>query len=284
MAEQAPAMSDQEIARYQLMADSALRAERESWIHAGARPGAGVADVGCGTGAVAQRLAQLVLPGGRVHAVDRDRRALAAARASTADQGLPVETVIAPAHDTGLPEGAFDLVMMRHVLAHNGGAEQRIVDHLAALARPGGCVYLAETDLTMLRFRGPADPASFDLQNRYMELLLRRGCDLGVGLHLDELLTAAGLELVDFQGRVEIAELPSSRYGPAWAAREALLAEGLVSETELAGWERSFERHERHAHRLLPRTVFVPLFTAYARRPRPRGRPPAPGRAPSPRR
>ncbi|MEO3788155.1 methyltransferase domain-containing protein [Actinocorallia sp. B10E7] len=258
------AMSDLEIARYQLMADAAMRAERELWTHAGAAPGARVADVGCGPGAVTQRLAQLVLPDGHVHAVDRDREALAVTRALAAEGDLPVEVSVAPADDTGLPEHRFDLVMMRHVLAHNGGAEQRIVDHLATLVRPGGCVYLADSDLTMMRIRGPVDPASFELHSRYTELLLRRGGDLGVGLHLDELLVTAGLKLLDFRGRIDIVELPSSMHGPAWAARETLLVEGLATEEELAGWEKAFRRNERRA---LPRTLFVPQFTAYARLP-----------------
>lgn len=258
------AMSDLEIARYQLMADAAVRAERDLWVHAGAGPGARIADVGCGPGAIAQRLAQIALPDGVVYAVDQDRRTLAVTRTLAAERDLPVRTVIASVEATGLPEHGFDLVMMRHVLAHKGGAEQRIVDHLATLVRPGGCVYLVDTDLTMMRIRGPADPAAFELQNRYTELLLRRGNDLSVGLHLDELLTAAGLDLLDFRGRIEIVELPSNLHGPAWAARDALLAEGLATEAELTLWERSFLRTERRG---VPRTLFVPHFTAYARLP-----------------
>ena len=42
--------------------------------------------------------------------------------------------------------GSVDTVVLRHVLAHNGGSEQRIVDHLATLVRPGGHVYLLDVD------------------------------------------------------------------------------------------------------------------------------------------
>jgi hypothetical protein len=41
--------------------------------------------------------------------------------------------------------------MLRHVLAHNGGAEDVIVAHLAALLRPGGCPYLVDVDGTAIR-------------------------------------------------------------------------------------------------------------------------------------
>jgi 2-polyprenyl-3-methyl-5-hydroxy-6-metoxy-1,4-benzoquinol methylase len=45
-------LSEAEIARYQLMAETAERAERDLWIAAGAAPGARIADVGCGPGAI----------------------------------------------------------------------------------------------------------------------------------------------------------------------------------------------------------------------------------------
>ncbi len=40
--------------------------------------------------------------------------------------------------------------MLRHVLAHNGGAEDAIVAHLATLLRPGGCLYLVDAYLTAI--------------------------------------------------------------------------------------------------------------------------------------
>jgi len=53
------ALSDAEIERYRLMARAAEQRERDLWAAAGAVPGARIADVGCGPGAIAVRFADL---------------------------------------------------------------------------------------------------------------------------------------------------------------------------------------------------------------------------------
>lgn len=261
MAEYALNLSDAEIARYQLMAEAAEQSERDLWIAAGAAPGARIADVGCGPGAISVRLASLASPDGGVCAVDRDAEALTVARELAARSGVQVTATAGSADATGLPEGTFDLVMLRHVLAHNGGSEQAIVDHLAALARPGGSVFLTDVDATLFRLRGLTDPAVEELMERYQELHRRRGNDLSVGIRLDQLLTAAGLELVHFQGRIDIFTPPPGMRGPAWAARDTLVAEGLATPDDLTRWDEAFKRADQ------PVTMFAPSFAAFARRP-----------------
>jgi hypothetical protein len=39
-----------------------------------------------------------------------------------------------------------DVAMVRHVLGHNGHTEQQIVDHLAALIRSAGHLYLVDVE------------------------------------------------------------------------------------------------------------------------------------------
>jgi hypothetical protein len=56
------------------------------------------------------------------------------------------------ADDTGLPPHPFDVVMLRQVLAHNGGREHSIVGHLAQFARRGGHVYLVDVDMATATF------------------------------------------------------------------------------------------------------------------------------------
>jgi hypothetical protein len=50
--------------------------------------------------------------------------------------------------------------MVRYVIGHNGPTEQQIVDHLSALVRPSGHLYLVDVDISMFRVR-PSDPARF---------------------------------------------------------------------------------------------------------------------------
>ncbi|MGC9543788.1 methyltransferase domain-containing protein [Streptomyces sp. UG1] len=262
MTEYSLTLSDQEIERYRLMAQAAERRERGLWGVAGAVPGARVADVGCGPGAISVRLADLVAPDGAVWAVDRDGDALAVAAALAERSGVPVHTSVGSAEATGLPEGTFDLVMLRHVLAHNGGHEQSIVDHLATLARPGGTVYLVDIDASSFRLRGAPD--EFDeMDERYREMHRRRGNDLTVGIRLDELLTAAGLEVVAFEGHTEVLTPPPGMRGPAWAARDALVAEGLATPDDIARWDEAFERAEPARSGL---RFFAATFVAVGRR------------------
>ncbi len=155
--------------------------------------------------------------------------------------------------------------MLRHVLAHNGGAEEAIVAHLATRLRPGGCLYLVDADLTAIRVIPQAEhPDLVELQQRYLAFRAARGDDNAAGLRLAERLVGAGLELVEFRGRYVIRELSPRLRSPAWAAREAMVAAGVATEDDVRRWDRAFQEVEAAA---VPRTVFAPLFTAIGRRP-----------------
>lgn len=91
--------------------------------------------------------------------------ALAAARQRLADGPDNVELRQGVATNTGVQPGSVDVVMMRHVRAHNGGDEQAIVDHVATLPRSGGSVYLLDVDLSAFRVRGIVDELQ-DLNDR----------------------------------------------------------------------------------------------------------------------
>ncbi len=71
------------------------------------RAGQRVLDLGSGTGSLARGFARR---GARVTALDLSEALLAQARALAAAEGLEIETLHAPAEDTGLAAGAFDVV------------------------------------------------------------------------------------------------------------------------------------------------------------------------------
>jgi ubiquinone/menaquinone biosynthesis C-methylase UbiE len=264
MAEYALKLSDVEVSRYRFMAESAAQFEADLWAAAGVVEGATIADVGCGPGAVSVVLAQCVGPEGRVIAVDRDPEAVENARQVAAQAGVEnVAFSVGPADDTGIEPASADVVMIRHVLAHNGGREAAIVAHAASLVRPGGWVYLADIEAEAFRIR-PSNDDYDDLDARYKEWHRRQGNDLSVGLRLGELLTGAGLEAVAHQGRYRIISVPPGLRPPSWAAREALLEAGLATPDDVARWAAAFDRDDAAPDRA---TLFVPLFFAYARRP-----------------
>jgi ubiquinone/menaquinone biosynthesis C-methylase UbiE len=266
MSDYALVLSDVEVARYQLMAEIAHRSEANQWATIGIAEGATVADVGCGPGAVATVLAGLVGPTGRVWAVDQDARAVATAEQLAARLGLTnMHCQVGQADGTGLAPGIADVAVMRHVLAHNGGREQAIVDHLATIVRPGGFVYLVDVEATGIRLR-PAEPDLVDLSDRYYAFQTGRGNDMSVGLRLGDLVTTAGLELVEFGGHYDIIPMRPGFRPPSWAARDAMVDAGIATAGDLARWTAAFERADAAGGGGV--TVFVPLFWAIGRRPR----------------
>jgi SAM-dependent methyltransferase len=257
-------LDEAEVARYRMMAEQARAAEADLWELAGIGPGAAVADVGCGPGAMLPALSAAVAPEGRVAAVDADPAAVAAARALVAAAGLANVTVAeGRAERTGLAARSLDTVMLRHVLAHNGGAEDAIVAHLATLLRPGGRLYLVDVDGTAVRTL-PEHADLTDLQERYLAFRAARGDDNRAGLRLADRLARAGLELLEFRGRYLITELPGGIRPPPWAAREAMVTAGVATEDDVRRWDRAFREVEAAP---VPPTVFAPFFTAVGRRP-----------------
>lgn len=258
------AISDPEIRRYRMMAERAQVVEAELWQQAGIVPGAVVADVGCGPAAMSVVLARVVGESGRVVGIERDEAALAAARQVIADSGVGnVDLRPGTATDTGLGAGSVDVVMCRNVLAHNGSAEQRIADHLALICRPGGVVYLVDVDGTAMRFLD-MDPDLADLNDRYVEFHRSRGNDLQTGLRLARLLEAAGLDVLVHQGSYNVIAVPPGLRPPPWAAREAMLSDGVVTAEDLERWQRAFDRMDKATRRP---TVFAPQFVALGRKP-----------------
>lgn len=264
MADYALAVSAVVVQRYRGMAARAAEAEAHLWELAGIRPGAVVADVGCGPAAAAVEMARRVVPGGRVIGIERDQSALAAARAVLgASDDAPVVLRQGDATATGLEPGSVDVAVLRHVLAHNGGTEAAIVGHLAELVRPGGCVYLVDVDLTAIRTLH-APPEVDEITARYAEFHRRRGNDPVIGLRLADLLAAAGLEVLAFEGRYTIVTAQPGMRGPQWAARDSMVRDGLATQEDVARWGAAFEAMDAAPVRPV---LFAPGFTAVGRRP-----------------
>ena len=259
-------LDEREVERYRLMAEQARADEADLWALAGIGPGARVADVGCGPGAMLPALSAAVGPGGRVDAVDGDPAAVAAAGALAAAAGLAnVSVAEGRADRTGLEAGSLDAVMLRHVLAHNGGAEDAIVGHLATLIRPGGCLYLVDTDGTAIRTL-PEHADLTDLHERYAAFRAARGDDNRAGLRLADRLARAGLDVLEFRGRYFIGRPPAAVRPPPWAAREAMRTAGVATDADIRRWDRAFQEV---AAAPVPPTLFAPFFIAVGRRPAP---------------
>ncbi len=258
-------LDDEEHARLRAQAAGAVERERELWARLGVGPGARVADLGCGPAATLLGLVDLVGSSGELVGVDSAPEAVRRARTAVDAAGAAgtIEVVEGLAWDSGLPAERFDGVIVRLVLVHNGGHERAIVDHALSLLRPGGWVYLFDIDMTLIRVEPPTAPVS-ELFERLEAFERRRGNDVAVGQRLGELLLAAGAELVEHHGRRVTRPRGPGQRGPAWAAREAMVAAGEATEPDVARWDEEFraldERVDQPAH------VSVG-FTAIGRRP-----------------
>lgn len=254
-------LSPAELERYRMMAEVARQSEADLWQLAGLQPGAVVADVGCGPGGMFPALVAAVGDSGRVIGVDGERQAVAAAEALVAANGWHnVDVRSGQADDSGVEPGSVDVVMMRHVLAHNGAREQQIVDHLATLVKPGGCVYLVDIDGAAMRLR-PTNPGVEELTAAYLRFHAGQGNDLQPGLRLRDLLGAAGLDVLGYRGWYNIVTPPPGVRPPSWAARAAMVAAGVATEEDIARWEAALEELSAQQP-----TIFATLFGAVGRR------------------
>lgn len=233
-------LDDEEHARLRAQAASARDREEQLWPRLGIGPGAKVADLGCGPAATLLGLTSSVGPSGSLVGIDSNPEAVARARQDITAAGA--ETVAVhegSAWDSGLEPGSFDAVIVRLVLVHNGGREQDIVDHAVSLVRPGGRVCLVDNDMTMIRVSPPTAPAT-ELFERLERFERGRGQDVAVGLRLADLLAEADATVVDYYGDCSVRRRAIGQRGPAWAAREAMVAAGEATADDVARWDAEF--------------------------------------------
>jgi SAM-dependent methyltransferase len=257
--------------RYAL--DPAWHAERErlgslTWLYdpttlrlaedLGLAPGWRCADVGAGTGSVAESLARAVGPQGAVLAVDTDTRFL---------EPLADATLAVQARDITrrpLPPGQFDLVHARLLLEHLPPRDD-VLARLAAAAAPGGWLLVEDFDWSTAGLVDPPSETHARVVAACQALFTRHAYDPEYGRRLPRRLSAAGL--VDVGSRAEAVQVraDAERGLPQWDLLVDQLAPGLLA-LGLVGAD-DLERF--HALMRDGDTVcFAPLMvSAYGRRP-----------------
>jgi SAM-dependent methyltransferase len=259
-------LSEQEKVRFRRMAERAMEREGGLMRAAGVLPGARIVDMGCGPGAMLVELARIAGVDGEVVGVEPDTAARSAAIQAIADAGLTNARVVdGRGTSSGLEEGEWDTVMVRHVLFHVGSQAQGVVAHAGTLIRPGGHVYLVDTDLAAARLE-PDEAGAFEIFRRYDAFQRARGNDPGIGPRLHVLLAGAGLVVtaVDASFAVVTAQvLSASDGGAATAAQHAMMAAGALTEEEVQHFARA--REQAFANPLAH--AFLPQFVAVGRRP-----------------
>jgi ubiquinone/menaquinone biosynthesis C-methylase UbiE len=110
----------------------------------GLKDGDVVADLGCGTGFFARRMANAVAPNGKVYAVDIQPEMLDLLRRYVKDEGVTgVEPVLGTETDPKLPEGGLDWILMADVY-HEFQQPKPMLEAMRRSLKPTGKVALIE--------------------------------------------------------------------------------------------------------------------------------------------
>ena len=108
------------------------------------KPGQVVADIGAGSGVISMRMAELLLPDGKVMAVDVQDEMLERLKENCEKAGVTnVEPVKGTQNTTGLPDGSIDLAIMVDVY-HEFEYPYEMLSAISKAMKPGGRVVFVE--------------------------------------------------------------------------------------------------------------------------------------------
>ncbi len=110
------------------------------------------------------------------------------------------------------------------------------------------------------------DPDLQDLRDKYVTFNRQKGNDLQPGLRLGKQLRAADLDVLEHVGMHTILAAPAGLRPPAWAARQAMLDDGVAGEQDVARWEAAWLRLDQQEIRP---TFILPVLIGIGRRTEP---------------
>jgi ubiquinone/menaquinone biosynthesis C-methylase UbiE len=165
-------------------------------LRVGLRQGLHCLDVGCGNGAVALKMAEVVGDTGRVVGVDADRRCLEVARHEANRTKSTVEFKDASVSELG-ELSSFDLAYARFLLTHLPDPNQAL-EQMTHAVKPEGTVVVEDIQFTG-HFCYPACPAFERYVELYQEVVVRKGGDPNIGPRLPNMFLDAGLDDVEFE-------------------------------------------------------------------------------------
>ena len=179
--------------------------------------GGRVLDVGCGTGEITRRLAEL-FSRASFDGIDIDEAHLEKARVGSARFGSRVNFRVADATALPFDDATFDLAVCRHLLQAVADAEA-VLDEMLRVLRPGGRIHLISEDYGMIHCYPTelnADGFWQRLPRLYGESV---GCDLQVGRKTFTLLHDLGMTdiAVDYVV-VDTVRVPRETFARIWEA------------------------------------------------------------------
>jgi SAM-dependent methyltransferase len=189
-------------------------------------------EVGAGSGSAARRLAQLTGPSGRVAAADLETARLEGDREAGTFEVWEIDV-----REDDLPAASFDLVHARMLVQHLPDREA-VIDRFIAALRPGGILFLEDTDSSTLFRSASGEDFLQDVRAAGYGLMREAGHDPRGG-HVDHAIAlGSGLQEVRAEGRVVVVRGGSeqARHYQLWLQFMApqIIAEDLVSRERIA--------------------------------------------------
>jgi len=153
-----------------------------------------ILDLGCGTGEITRRLAELY-PEARILGVDILESNLQIARRATNGIAGRVTYEAGDAFALNCTDAQFDLVVCRH-LSQAVPDFALVMDEITRVLKPNGWLHLLSEDYAMLRMpNGPHDPDRFWIHGPLV-FLQSIGCDGRIGRHTPPLLEERGYSAI----------------------------------------------------------------------------------------
>ncbi len=217
-------------------------------------PGHRVLDVGCGTGADVQMLANLVGPGGLAVGVDTSEFMITEAKRRTLGSGLPIEFYTASVDVLPFLEGTFDGCRADRLLQHLDDP-RRTLREMVRVIRPGGRIVVSEPDWETLLV--DADRA---VTRKILNARSDRYRSGWIGRQLAGLFLSCGVSDVVTMPPVTFVvttyESANEIFGLRGAADHACDT-GVVSAAEAGDWLRHLEEADRLGYFFSAATLFA---------------------------
>lgn len=161
----------------------------------GLKPGFNVLDAGCGTGAVARKIASKISPG-LVNGMDMDPLFISEAKRLALEEGISnVSYQIGDVNKLIFDDGTFDVSYSRLVLMHVKDPV-RVVTEMKRVTKRNGLVAASDTDDGLIATY-PHIPGVLHLWSKYGEWAKSRMTDRYIGRKLFSIFSQAGLDSIN---------------------------------------------------------------------------------------
>lgn len=176
----------------------------DAWRRAGITVGSRVVDAGAGPGWASLDLAEIVGPGGRVHALERSSRFLEFLRGAAASRGLgQIEPAELDLVEDPLPYAGADALWVRWVLAFVSDP-RAVLRKLAGTLKPGGVAVIHEyLDWATFSF-APEVEAMAEFRRVVLDDWRASGGEPDIARAFPAMLPEAGLRIRSLQPIVDV--------------------------------------------------------------------------------